>query len=166
MRQRAACRSWRKPKLIGILRPMYAEIIGPDILILGVIALCFIFPVWAAVDAAGKPESAFERAGTSKTLWIVLPIVGIFVCGFVGIISGIIWFASTRPKVISAMSNGDPANQVTFDGSRRVPPPPASPATAASWSADPAGVHELRYFDGRDWTAHVSDGGAQSVDPL
>lgn len=44
-----------------------------------------------------------------------------------------------------------------------VPPPPS---TAAQWLADPAGTHELRWWDGTGWTLHVSDGGATSDDPL
>ena len=34
----------------------------------------------------------------------------------------------------------------------------------AGWQADPFGRHELRYFDGSAWTAHVSDGGVTSSD--
>lgn len=36
---------------------------------------------------------------------------------------------------------------------------------SAGWNQDPYGRHELRYFDGTAWTEHVSDGGAQGVDP-
>lgn len=35
---------------------------------------------------------------------------------------------------------------------------------AAAWYPDPNGGHELRYWDGRAWTAHVADGGQTSVD--
>ena len=35
---------------------------------------------------------------------------------------------------------------------------------SAGWQADPFGRHELRYFDGTDWTEHVSDAGVQSTD--
>jgi len=38
--------------------------------------------------------------------------------------------------------------------------------TPATWAADPSGRHELRYWNGSTWTVHVSDGGAQSEDPL
>ncbi len=38
--------------------------------------------------------------------------------------------------------------------------------TAAAWHPDPTGRHELRYWDGTQWTEHVSDGGVQSVSPL
>jgi len=39
-------------------------------------------------------------------------------------------------------------------------------ATEPRWSADPAGRHEVRYWDGDAWTDHVSDGGQQSEDVL
>lgn len=38
--------------------------------------------------------------------------------------------------------------------------------TAAAWHPDPTGQHELRYWDGSQWTEHVSDGGVVSTDPL
>ena len=36
----------------------------------------------------------------------------------------------------------------------------------ASWLPDPGGMHELRYWDGRAWTEHVSDRGTTGQDPL
>jgi cell division protein FtsW (lipid II flippase) len=44
----------------------------------------------------------------------------------------------------------------------RLPPPP----TGAQWVADPTRRHELRLWDGHQWTAHVSDGGVSAYDPL
>jgi hypothetical protein len=45
---------------------------------------------------------------------------------------------------------------------------PAGQAVAetapAAWLADPTGRHELRYWDSREWTNHVSDGGVVSVE--
>lgn len=38
-------------------------------------------------------------------------------------------------------------------------------STEGSWLPDPTGRHQLRYFDGADYTDHVSDLGQQSVDP-
>ena len=35
----------------------------------------------------------------------------------------------------------------------------------ANWYPDPLGRHEYRYFDGNQWTEHVSDHGRQGVDP-
>ena len=34
-----------------------------------------------------------------------------------------------------------------------------------NWYPDPIGRHELRYYDGSEWTEHVSSHGKQSVDP-
>jgi hypothetical protein len=50
----------------------------------------------------------------------------------------------------------------------RVPPAPAlaSPPVLAQWAPDPLGRHELRYFDGKQWTAHVSDAGVQGHNPV
>lgn len=39
-------------------------------------------------------------------------------------------------------------------------------ATPANWYPDPTQRHELRYWDGNAWTAHVSDRGIQGNDPL
>ena len=35
-----------------------------------------------------------------------------------------------------------------------------------NWYPDPSGRHQLRYFDGAQWTDHVSSNGNQSLDPL
>ena len=43
-------------------------------------------------------------------------------------------------------------------------PVAAPPVAAPGWFADPAGRHQARYFDGRDWTEHVADDGVTSVD--
>ena len=49
---------------------------------------------------------AFQRVGTSKTLWIVLPLVGIVVCGLVTIVAAIVWFSSYKPRVEAAAAQG------------------------------------------------------------
>jgi hypothetical protein len=35
-----------------------------------------------------------------------------------------------------------------------------------SWHPDPRGRHELRYWDGTEWTDHVADAGTQGTDPV
>ena len=51
------------------------------------------------------------------------------------------------------------------------PPRPAAQTSAdttsppAGWHGDPSGRHELRYWDGSQWTENVSDGGTASTDP-
>lgn len=36
---------------------------------------------------------------------------------------------------------------------------------APGWMPDPSGAHDHRYWDGSQWTEHVSDGGVAAVDP-
>jgi Protein of unknown function (DUF2510) len=66
--------------------------------------------------------------------------------------------------------------KITTAGSRAAktamvsaPPPPASPpppAVPAGWNTDPTARHQLRYWDGQQWSEHVSDNGSQAVDPM
>ena len=41
----------------------------------------------------------------------------------------------------------------------------SSEGTRPDWYPDPYGRHEMRYFDGRQWTEHVASHGRQSTDP-
>jgi uncharacterized membrane protein YhaH (DUF805 family) len=43
---------------------------------------------------------------------------------------------------------------------------PAQQVAPAGWLPDPTARHELRYWDGASWTAHVSDAGVAGQDPL
>jgi uncharacterized RDD family membrane protein YckC len=44
-------------------------------------------------------------------------------------------------------------------------PPTPAPENPARWAADPLGRHQYRYWDGAQWTEHVSDNGLVGVDP-
>jgi hypothetical protein len=48
-------------------------------------------------------------------------------------------------------------------GKRSVPPPSSAPE--GRWAPDPFGRHELRFWDGRQWTSNVSDRGVEGHDP-
>jgi hypothetical protein len=84
----------------GTSRPKLPDsVIGLAVVLL-LLLITFAIPglcIRAAVDAASQPEWAFEAVGTTKTLWMVSPIVGIFVC-FVGIIAAIPWFTNYKPR--------------------------------------------------------------------
>jgi hypothetical protein len=41
-----------------------------------------------------------------------------------------------------------------------------APVPERQWYPDPTGRHELRYWDGQEWTHHVSDNGIQGMDSL
>lgn len=58
-----------------------------------------VLAVWALIDAAIRPGPAFKAAGQNKTLWIILPIAGIFLFSIVGGILGAVYLSAIRPKV-------------------------------------------------------------------
>lgn len=88
--------------------------LGFMILVFGVAATAL--SVWAAIDAGSFPDHAFEAAGTSKMLWILLPLVGLLMCGL-GPIAAAIWFLAFKPRVRAALdgASGPP-----------LPPPPTT----------------------------------------
>ncbi len=43
---------------------------------------------------------------------------------------------------------------------------PATVSPPAGWVADPSGRFQLRYWDGQQWTEHVSTDGQQSISPV
>jgi len=55
--------------------------------------------LWTIIDAASKPDEAFRRAGQSKTLWIILPIAGLFLLGFVGGMLAFVYLVVIRSRV-------------------------------------------------------------------
>ena len=63
-------------------------------------------------------------------------------------------FAAAGPPGDSASSVG-----VTTDGA------PSPGGLPPGWHPDPSGRHEHRFWDGHEWTRHVSSGGARSIDP-
>ncbi|HLN43090.1 MAG TPA: PH domain-containing protein [Acidimicrobiales bacterium] len=52
----------------------------------------------------------------------------------------------------------------TPEASGGLVPATSPPVAAPGWFADPAGRHQARYFDGKDWTEHVADDGVTTVD--
>ena len=65
-------------------------------------------------------------------------------------------FLKGRIQVHSGPTTGIPESVATAPGA----------APEAGWQTDPSGHHELRYWDGQVWTAHVSDQGTTATDPL
>lgn len=66
------------------------------------------------------------------------------------------------PEAVEA----DVPDPVETGGTPPPPPPPVVASIPAGWNPDPLGRHELRYWDGTQWTEHVSNAGEQSTDPV
>jgi len=61
-----------------------------------------VLPIWAIVDAATRPESAYAAIGASKTAQIVVLVVTALVCGIVGTIVAGFYLIGTRRELRSA----------------------------------------------------------------
>ena len=82
--------------------------IGPTellIILLALMGLALI--VWGIVDAASRPEWAWQRANQSKVLWIFLQAFGFFFAGL-GIVLAIVYFLAIRPRVAKAQAASTP----------------------------------------------------------
>ncbi len=71
---------------------------------LGLVSLFGLLPLaitaWGVLDAAMRPEWAFEQVGQNKLLWIILPAALYFVC--LGWVAAIFYLVSIRPRVRAA----------------------------------------------------------------
>jgi hypothetical protein len=58
------------------------------------------------------------------------------------------------------------ATQILFVPVVAVDAPVSQGGQPAAWHPDPTGRHELRYWNGFEWSETVSDGGVESQDPV
>jgi hypothetical protein len=133
---------------------------APGFAILGLASIAL--SVWAIIDVVSRPEWAFRAAGSSKTLWLVLEIIGFFVCGLV---FSLVYLLAIRPKVAAAASfsgpgSGAPPWTPPPSGWNPPPPPPPDwsspqPGPPPGWYPDPAGSGRSRYWDGNRWSEQV-----------
>jgi hypothetical protein len=142
--------------------------------------------------ALGYRMSRRHRLVRGVTPWRLPSAVWALICFVLqpfGLIVEIFAQATTRPAIPpparvptypgpvargAAFGTGGPAS--VLDVSPAAPPVPAGPPPPASdssgrpalfgWYPDTTGRHELRYWDGRGWTAHVRDGDRQATDPV
>ena len=70
------------------------------------------------------------------------------------------WAASTTTEAAVAATPSAPADAGATGAAAS-----AAGATPAGWYADPSSRFELRYWDGSQWTEHVSRAGQQYTDP-
>jgi len=76
--------------------------------------------------------------------------------------------AALGPEPPPAVGSGGPAAVASTEQTESPIPTrePAPPLPPQGWFADPTHRHELRYWNGAQWTEHVADGGTAAVDAL
>jgi len=79
------------------------------VVFLVLVVAAIVLAIWAAIDASQYPEWAFAPAGATKTIWVVAPIVTIFLCGFIALIPALMWFLTAKKSVVAATAAGPPA---------------------------------------------------------
>ncbi|HWE55995.1 MAG TPA: DUF2510 domain-containing protein [Acidimicrobiales bacterium] len=116
------------------------------VLVLVLIMLIIVgLHIWALIDSVVRPDWVYERAGSSKIMWILLNVLLGFPCG-------LIYLFAIRPRLQRAEALGP------VSWAMRPPQP--------GWYPDPARRHDVRYWNGWSWTESVSSGGHVSSDPL
>jgi len=106
--------------------------------------------IWVGFDAqqlgvkAGALGGGMADIGPTGWFFVVLLL---WIIGFPA-------YLATRPKYV-ALAHG---TSVAVGG--------AVQSAGAGWHPDPMKRHEQRYWDGAQWTEHVSDAGVPSTDPL
>ncbi|MEN6429681.1 MAG: DUF805 domain-containing protein [Coriobacteriales bacterium] len=75
------------------------------------------------------------------------------------------WILVPIVNLVFAVMDGTPGPN-RFGADPKATGAAGAAITPAGWYADPAGRHQLRYWDGARWTSSVSDGGAVSQDPV
>jgi uncharacterized integral membrane protein len=118
-----------------------AVLLGPS-LVLGVVF---------AVLGARESQKFSQRYG--RTPWGWPTGVWALLC-FLSLVVGAILLFAARRTTAREVEAERASNQISAANSAR-----------ADWVADPSGRHQLRYFDGTQWTEHVQDEGKYSKDP-
>jgi hypothetical protein len=73
----------------------------------GITVISLVLPVWGIIDAAQRPDSQWKRLGASRTTWIVLMAVFLFLCAPVSVVISIYYLASLRPRLASWSLDAD-----------------------------------------------------------
>ncbi|MGA2036156.1 MAG: DUF2510 domain-containing protein [Acidimicrobiales bacterium] len=125
------------------------------IVIIGSIALLII----ALIDIVKRPEWQWKIAGQEKVLWLLLVVL----VNFLAIPSLIYWF-NIRKKLIAvekaAASGQLGLGHMTYGGWEPTPSMPMAfvDMPPPNWQPDPSGQYRWRWWNGHQWTDHVSDG--------
>lgn len=107
-------------------------------------------PVVDGVPRVVTPASTIDQPST----WKPSSAAATRPCTLPGPGTAAWWTEPTHPRLPGATAADTDSSGSAAGGVR-----------AAGWATDPFGRHELRYWDGAGWTAHVCDAGVVASDP-
>lgn len=111
-----------------------------------------IAPTLGGTATAIAPEPASEPASASEAPTEL--------SGFTADVTSSTSDSASHASSHTTSSSSDLSGDVSSDAGTA-----ATGAAPAGWYADPSGRYELRYWDGGQWTEHVSRAGQQYTDP-
>ncbi len=120
-------------------------------MLLGVVAFLMVF---LNVYSVLTPPDFVD---VSIGIGLILSTVGVFAA-----MVGIGQSAAKRSELRAAPAAWTPPQAPAAP----VPQPAVGAPQPPNWYPDPAGRHQMRFWDGTTWSSHVSDNGIQSEDPL
>lgn len=110
---------------------------SPTFVVIGLVALAF--GIFTIVDMAKRPSWQWQRAGSNKTMWLVLEVVCLLLFGLVAIVVALLYFALPRPRLVAVEREG--AGRPPYPGA---PPyggsqyPTAEPYGGGGWYPSPS----------------------------
>jgi hypothetical protein len=108
----------------------------------------------SAIDEPGGWAAGHAAAGAGAADAVITPPAQVPASG-----------AATAATTTPASTAAPAAAAATPASSTSAASTPAASAAPAGWYADPSSRYELRYWDGSQWTEHVSRAGQQFTDP-
>jgi len=158
---------------------------APVLLVAALLALIGV----AVYSAKKRPPPARYRVSPGLYITGVLLAIGAFLMlalnlfsvltppEFVDVSMGIGLIVSTLGVIAAVVGIGQSAakrNELAAGPAWTPPQAPTAPVPQPlvgapqppNWYPDPAGHHQMRFWDGTTWSSHVSDNGVQSEDPL
>jgi hypothetical protein len=117
----------------------------------------FAFSIVALIDIVKRPDWQWKIARQDKVLWLLLVVL----VNLLAIPSCIYWF-NIRKRLIAveqaAATGHYGPGHLTYSGWEPSPLTAMSPSVIPpGWHPDPGGQSGWRWWDGRQWTGHVTD---------